>query len=91
MELKYIYIIGLILITVYIICIYFRNEHLHQTELNRIRLLEIKHQKKMDALNKIRLLTKPCSKKDLKTPRSCYFESKYKCKWNENAERCDLI
>ena len=41
-------------------------------------------------LEKIRSRTTPCPTKNLKTPRKCYFESNYRCSWNENAKRCDL-
>jgi hypothetical protein len=91
MSIKKIYFIALLIVTLFVIVVYIFQEIEHRKELNRIIMLEEKEQKRKSNLNHIRSKTKSCQITGLLDPRSCYFHSNYKCKWNENGERCDEI
>ena len=83
---KNIYFIGIILITVSVIIFYILGAMDHKHEIEKIKLLEDKYKE----LNNIRSKTIPCPITGLDDPKSCYFDSKYNCSWNEDARRCDL-
>jgi hypothetical protein len=59
----------------------------HFRELKRIQILE----KKLEELANIRTKTTACDIPNLNTPRECYIDSNYTCKWNIVADRCDKI
>ena len=61
----------------------------YKRELEKIEFLERKKLLKEKKLEQIRERTTPCHITELDTPRRCYFDSNYKCSWNESAERCD--
>ena len=61
----------------------------YKMELEKIDYLEQKQLLREKKLEQIRLKSTPCHITDLDSPRRCYFESNYKCSWNEGAERCD--
>ncbi len=86
---KSFYIVGVITISIFIIVIYLLSRRDHQKEIAKIEMLELKYKEEKEELDKIRQKTKPCTETGLTTPRSCYFQSMYKCSWNEDAKRCD--
>lgn len=87
MQIRNIYIGCIAVITVILLVLYFINNRSYQYELEKISILEGKYKE----LEKIRSRTTPCDIKGFNDPRSCYFGSNYRCSWNENAQRCDLI
>lgn len=87
---KNIYFIGILGVTLIIIIIYLVRERKHHAEIAKINRLEKEYALEQERLNKIRLRTNPCHIKNLNDPRSCYFQSNYRCTWNERAERCDI-
>ena len=87
---KKIYFIGIILVTLFVIAIFMVNEKAHREELNKIRHLERVRNDEIDKLNTIRMRSTPCPVSRLEDPRTCYFQSNYRCSWNEDAKRCDL-
>ena len=89
MQLKKIYIIGIIIITLAVLYLYINRKKEHNKELDRIKRIEERLEEKKNELNEIRSRTTACSVPNLDDPRSCYFESGYRCTWNEEAERCD--
>lgn len=89
MSIKKIYLIGLIIMTLFIICLFVLQNNDHKKELERINNLELKYKQEQQKLQKIRNKTIPCFMKNLNDPRSCYFNSNYKCRWNDEANRCD--
>lgn len=88
---KNIYFIGILGVTAIICILYIIQEKNHQSELDKIHRLEKEYEIKQERLKKIRMRTTPCPISNLNDPRSCYFQSNYKCSWNEQAERCDLF
>lgn len=87
-NLRNIYLIGIVAVTLIVVFIYVNNERAHQKELERIMYLEKVADDKRKALEQIRLRFTPCNIKHLTTPRSCYLDSGYKCRWSEDAEMC---
>lgn len=88
---KWIYFFGIFLITLFIIILFILKEKKHSVEIKNIERLEKDFNEEKKRLNKIRERTKECPMKQLNTPRACYFGSSHKCRWNEDAIRCDLI
>lgn len=86
-----IYVVGIIIITCIIIYTYIYYDSRYIIELEKIKYLELKKRIRDNELSEIRKLTKACPVENLNNPRKCYFDSNYKCSWNEKAERCDLI
>lgn len=89
MQLKKLYIIGIVVITVAVLYLYIKREKEHTKEINKIKIIEEKIEEKNDKLYDIRTRTISCPVPNLNDPRSCYYDSGYKCTWNEEAERCD--
>jgi len=87
---KNIYFIGILLVTLAIIIIYIIQERKHKHELDKINRLEREYDMEQKRLSKIRLRSDPCPTPNLNSPRTCYFQSNYKCSWNERGKRCDL-
>lgn len=84
-----IYILGVIFVTFIIIILYIRSTISHNEELDKIKMLEHKRKLELDNLEIIRSRTQPCPYFTYNNPRSCYYDSKYRCSWNEQAKRCD--
>ena len=84
------YFISLVVITIFILYLYFNDWTKHQKELERIAQME----KEMDAekkkIEEMRSLTKECHIKNLNSPRQCYVGSNYQCIWNKDTKRCEL-
>ena len=89
--LKIIYIVCIILITIWTIYIYIDQSRQHKNELNRIRLLEDNIKRRKDFINKNRFNSIPCPIQGLTNPRDCYINSGYTCRWSEVADRCNEI
>ena len=87
--LKYIYFTTVILLTCALIGIYFYKNQEYNHELEKIERLEIQQEENDKELEKIREKTTPCPVSGLNSPRTCYFQSKYRCSWNIKAGRCD--
>lgn len=87
--LKLIYITGIAFISLFIIYMYFVQQQEHKKEVEITELLEDKFQNRQRELRAMRSKTKPCHIKNLSSPKRCYYDSNYKCIWNEQAERCD--
>jgi len=81
------------LLSIFAILIYYYIEtyKYHNIELQRIQRIEAKIKMLKDEKFEEKLRTIPCLYENLTTPRDCYFHSKYKCKWNEKADRCNTI
>ena len=88
--LTYIYTGLVTLIILFTIILIVNADNQHKYELKRISYLEKKIQDKNNKLNYNRLKTKPCHISGLNNPRECYIESGYKCKWNMEADRCNM-
>jgi hypothetical protein len=86
---KTFYFIGVIIITLFMIAYYIYKERDHASELKKIERLEKMMIEEEEKLDKIRSTTIPCPVPHLKTPRTCYINSNYRCSWNEQAKRCD--
>jgi hypothetical protein len=56
----------------------------------RVEILERKNNQKNYVINQARLNTSPCSIPDLNSPKECYIDSNYECKWSVEADRCNL-
>ena len=80
----FIYLIGIIIITLFVSALYLYNSKRHEEEINKIEMIE---KKMSEAGSK----SKACSINNLNDPRSCYLKSNYSCSWNEAAGRCDQI
>ena len=87
---KIFYFTGVIIITLFMISYFVYQERLHSIEIEKIKRLEKKCIEEEEKLEEIRSKSTPCPIKNLKNPRKCYFDSNYKCSWNESAKRCDL-
>jgi hypothetical protein len=85
-----IYFATIIIVTLVVLYLYLTNERSHKRELERIETIERKLVQKQRDLELIRARTQDCPIPDLNDPRKCYFDSAYKCSWNELADRCDL-
>ncbi len=67
------------------------NNQAYVNEMERIHKLEIQIEQDRKRLEDIRKKTIPCDITGLNDPRSCYVNSNYSCRWNTDAERCDMI
>ncbi len=85
----YIYIIGVILITISIIIYYFIEKNNHDEEMKKIFLLETLEKKRKNELEQARSQTTPCLAGNFDDPRSCYIGSDYNCTWNIKTKRCE--
>lgn len=89
--LKLIYIALVIIISLWTFYVFMEKDYDYQNEMRRIQYIETKNQKKKDYINYNRTNTTPCEIPGLFTPRDCYIDSEYTCKWNERADRCNQI
>lgn len=89
-ESNIIYIAGVIIITTIIAILYVRSVIQHNFEIEKIESIEKNKRDIQDQINIIRLRTTKCPFYTENNPRSCYFDSRYKCSWNDEAQRCDL-
>ncbi len=87
-KFRKIYLILLIVVTAVILLLYVYQENEYKKEVSRIEQLEEIYKKKADELQKIRATLKACPISNLITPRSCYFDSGYRCAWNVEGEIC---
>ena len=85
----WIYLLGVLTITIIFLVLYLNNEKKHTMELKKIELIEAQMKKKKDDLINKRLKTIPCPVSNLNQPRNCYFDSNYTCSWNNETERCE--
>lgn len=85
-----IYIFGVIMITLICIILYIRSVTEHNLELEKIASIETKNRLEQRELDIIRGRTKKCPYYTQNNPKSCYFDSRYRCSWNEEARRCDI-
>lgn len=83
-----IYIIAIISVTVLIFVLYMRSVVSHNAEVDKILRYEKVIADKEKALEMKRYRTKKCPYTTDQNPRSCYFDSNYKCTWDEDAEQC---
>ena len=90
-NISWIYLLGVFVITVFVLIVFITNNKNHEEEIKRIGIIEEKINAKKKELELIRSKTTPCKYKKLDDPRSCYFKSNYSCSWNEEAERCDAL
>ena len=85
----YLYIFGLIIVTIIILIYYFMQEADYRREIEKINIIERRNNLAKKELEIIRSQTMPCRAGDFRDPRSCYIDSGYSCSWNERARRCD--
>lgn len=91
MSYNFYYILIIVLIILYFFYYYLVKIESHQHELKRILILEKKMKQREFLINQARSLSVPCNIPDLNTPKECYLDSNYDCKWSTDAERCNLI
>lgn len=89
MNIRLIYLILILVITLWAVFEFIRQSYNHFQELEKISRMEEELRKKEEELEKLRKDTNPCPFKNLITPRKCYEESNYKCTWNEVTSRCE--
>lgn len=87
----WIYISGIIIITIVVFIFYYISLEKHNKEIKKIETLEQKINNKKKDLEEKRSKTTECPTKNLNDPRSCYFKSNYSCSWNEDTERCEKM
>ena len=63
----------------------------HIAELERINKLERQEKLKEYKKKQMRKTTLKCPIIGLETPRDCYYNSNFRCKWNIIANRCNKI
>ncbi len=63
----------------------------HENELKRVSIIEKKIKQKKFIIEQARMHSTPCDTPDLLTPKECYIDSNYQCKWSIEADRCNLI
>lgn len=85
-----IYVFGVILITLIILILYIRSVTEHNVEIEKITSIEQRQREEQKDIDIIRGRTTKCPYFTQDNARSCYFDSKYRCSWNEQAKRCDL-
>ena len=90
-TIKIIYIICIIIVSLWTFYSYADNEQQHRRETMRIKEIENKLKKKQDVKNYYRFNTIPCHVSNLNTPTDCYISSNYQCTWNVEAERCNEL
>lgn len=88
---KLVYLILIAIVTIWTLYIYFINDQDHKNELKRIEIIENKNRQKKDFIDSHRNNTIPCNVPNLNTPRDCYNNSNYTCKWHIEANRCNQI
>ena len=91
MSYKFIYFGIIITIIVFGIYQYIDIRERHDNELIRIEILEKKRKQRNYQINEARLNSVECSIPDLNTPKECYLDSNYTCKWSIIADRCNAI
>lgn len=85
------FIFVIILILLIVISKVNTNRRRHLIEMARIVELENRQAERKQIIKNTREQTLPCSFGLFDTPRNCYIKSNYKCHWNEDADRCNLI
>jgi hypothetical protein len=85
----YVYIISIILISIFVFAYYIIKKNDDEEELKKIAYLETLQKQKDDELEKIRMDTMVCPVGNFKDPRSCYFGSDKQCSWNIKTKRCE--
>lgn len=88
-DIKIIYIICIVVVTLWTIYMFVSDDQTHKLELDRISRMENRIRKRRDLINHNRFVTTPCNIPNLNNPRDCYLSSNYKCIWSEEAERCN--
>jgi cell division protein FtsL len=74
------------------ILFHFYNKHIrHTNEINQILDIEKRAAERQQQINDARTNTIICPIAHFNNPRNCYFGSNYRCHWNEDADRCNLI
>ena len=89
-KLLSVYLLTVILITIVTCYFFLSDKKNHEQELKRINEIEKRLNIEATKLKRIQSMTKECPYSNLTDPRSCYFKSNHKCRWNEEAKRCDL-
>jgi hypothetical protein len=90
-NINIVYILGIVMITFIIVVIYVRSVTTHNAEIEKIESIEKRDRLAQAELDIIRSKTKKCPYFTEDNPRSCYFDSKYRCSWNEVTKRCDQL
>lgn len=90
MSVAIIYLFIVAVVTFVICLLYIRSIINHNEELSKIIALEEEERKKEDELKVIRSRINKCPYVNADDARSCYFNSKYRCSWNEDGKICAL-
>jgi hypothetical protein len=88
---KIIYIILVLIITIWTLYLYISYKKDYENEMRRIRFLETQERERKQKIDYYRSITKPCPILNLTNPRECYIKSNYRCKWDIRGERCNKI
>ena len=87
---KNIFIIKILIIILLAIYIFIKNHSDYEYQLDKINKIESLNNKIKNKIKYYRETTEPCNITGLETPRDCYFNSNFKCSWDELADRCNL-
>lgn len=85
-----VYIISIIVITIFVLIYYFIKKNEQQKELRKIDAIEAAERNKNEELERRRSMTTPCPYGNFTGARECYFGSDNKCSWNIRTRRCEL-
>ena len=88
---KYIYLSCILILILWTIYIIYDKQNKYNIEIKRINFIE--KQLNKNKLNKelTRSNSIPCDIDNLFSPRDCYIESGYTCKWSMESDRCNKI
>ena len=86
---KKFYTITIIILILVAVFIFIKQYSDYEYQIEKINNLEKKRENKDKKIEYYRDKTKPCHIENLNNPRSCYFNSNYKCSWSEKANRCN--
>jgi len=91
MTYKFIYFGIIIAIVVFGFYQYIDIRERHDLELKRIEILERNIKSRNYQISQARLNSVECPIPDLNTPKECYLDSNYTCKWSIKANRCNSL
>jgi len=91
MTYKFIYLGIIVAILGFAVYQYIDISERHSLELRRIEILEKKRKQRNYQINQARINSVECPIPDLNSPKDCYLNSNYSCKWSIAADRCNSL
>ena len=86
-----IFLLFIMILFVWSIYLYLENDIFVENEMKRIDLLEDKIKKQVEKEEYYRKKSTPCKVDGLDNPRDCFIGSNHKCRWSNQANRCNLL